>query len=77
MRTVSVAEAKSNLSEILNQVQDGEEIIVTRRGRPVARIAPVQKPLKPLESRAKFRARVRKMKSSTKEVIRQMRDEGY
>ena len=77
MRTVSLAEAKTNLSEILNQVQDGEEIIVTRRGRPVARIAPVPKALKPLESRAEFRACLRNMKSSTTELIRRIRDEGY
>jgi hypothetical protein len=37
MYTVSVAEAKARLSELLNQVKVGEEIVITRRGRPVAR----------------------------------------
>ena len=38
MQTVSVAEAKSHLSALLDAVQAGEEIIITRRGKPVARL---------------------------------------
>ena len=48
MNTVSVAEAKAHLSELLNQVEAGEEIVITRRGQPIARIAPERKPLNPL-----------------------------
>lgn len=48
MYTVSVAEAKARLSELLNQVKAGEEIVITRRGRPVARLAAIQSSLKPI-----------------------------
>lgn len=33
MQTVSVAEAKAHLSEILSKVEAGEELRITRRGR--------------------------------------------
>ena len=37
---VSVAEAKNRLPELIRAMEDGEEIIITRHGRPVAQIAP-------------------------------------
>jgi prevent-host-death family protein len=40
MESFSVADAKSRFSEILKRVAEGEEIIVTRRGKPVARVLP-------------------------------------
>jgi prevent-host-death family protein len=48
MRTVSVAEAKAHLSELLNAVEAGEEIVITRHGRAVARVSPPEKPKQPL-----------------------------
>jgi antitoxin (DNA-binding transcriptional repressor) of toxin-antitoxin stability system len=35
---VGIKEAKNNLSRYLKQVKAGEEIIITERGRPIARI---------------------------------------
>jgi len=40
MDSYNVAEAKSRFSEILDRVSRGEEILLTRRGRPVARVLP-------------------------------------
>jgi prevent-host-death family protein len=37
---VSVREIKNRLSEYLRRVQAGEEIVITSRGRPIARLAP-------------------------------------
>jgi len=44
MRTVSVAHAKSHLSEILSMVEAGEELQISRRGQPIARLVPEPKP---------------------------------
>ncbi len=41
MTTAGVAELKARLSEYLDRVQAGTEVLVTERGRPVARIVPV------------------------------------
>lgn len=40
MRSLSLADAKSHLSAVMDQVEAGEEVVITRRGRPVARIVP-------------------------------------
>ena len=37
---VSIAEAKNRLPELIRAVEEGEEVIVTRHGKPVAQIAP-------------------------------------
>ena len=36
---VSVEEAKDRLLELIGAVEDGEEVVITRDGRPVAQIA--------------------------------------
>lgn len=79
MQTVSVAEAKAHLSELLNQVEAGEEIVITRRGQPVARIKGFDKPLKPIdfEEMDRLRASLPPSQVSSADLIRQMRDEGY
>lgn len=38
MRTLTLAETKAHLSAVVDQVIDGEEVVITRRGRPVVRI---------------------------------------
>ena len=40
-KTAAVAELKAQLSRYLSRVKAGEEILVTERGTPVARIVPV------------------------------------
>ena len=42
MREVGAFEAKSKLGQLLDQVEHGEEIVITRRGRPVARLTSVE-----------------------------------
>lgn len=41
---VPVAEAKAKFSEMLRRAGEGEEIVVTSHGRPVARIVPPEAP---------------------------------
>jgi prevent-host-death family protein len=41
VRTTGIAELKASLSEFLARVKAGEEVLITDRGRPVARIVPV------------------------------------
>ena len=38
---VDIHEAKTNLSKLLARVSSGEEIIIAKSGRPIARLAPV------------------------------------
>ena len=41
MREVGAFEAKNKLGTLLDWVEQGEEIVITRRGRAVARLVPV------------------------------------
>lgn len=38
MITIGAFEAKTHLSSLLDRVADGEEVIITRHGKPVARL---------------------------------------
>jgi len=41
MSTVNVHHAKAKLSELLDRVLAGEEIVIAKAGRPVARLVPI------------------------------------
>jgi len=41
MRTAGIREARQHLSELLEEVRKGREVVITDRGRPVAKLAPV------------------------------------
>jgi prevent-host-death family protein len=42
MSTYSVAEAKSKLSELLAAVEAGRPQVITKRGKPIAHVVPVE-----------------------------------
>ena len=45
--TVSVHEAKTQLSKLLDLIEEGEEVIILRHGRPVANLIRAQATQKP------------------------------
>lgn len=58
MRTVGAYEAKTHLSQLIEEVTRGERVAITRNGTPVALLVPVPSQQKP----------------ETREVIRQLRE---
>lgn len=46
MRIITSADAKAHLSAVLDDVAAGQQVVITRRGRPVARIVPEPAPRK-------------------------------
>lgn len=44
MKEIGAFEAKNKLAELLDLAEKGEEIIITRHGKQVARLGPIQKP---------------------------------
>jgi prevent-host-death family protein len=42
MTEIGAFEAKNKLSELLDRAERGEEVIITRRGRPVAKLGPIE-----------------------------------
>ena len=41
MRQVTVREAKTHLSRLLREIAGGQDVVITRWGRPVARLVPI------------------------------------
>ncbi len=78
MVTVNVAQAKAHLSELLDKVEAGEEVIITRHGRAVAHLRSVSGPKHPLmlDDLAAFRATMPPLRRPSAELLREMRDEG-
>jgi prevent-host-death family protein len=78
MVTVNLAQAKAHLSELLDKVQAGEEVVITRRGHAVAHILPALRPRKPLplQDLAAFRATMPRLRRPSAELLREARDEG-
>lgn len=61
MKTVGVSEAKAHLAQLLDDVERGEEVTITRHGRPVARLVgakeqPVRDPAAIVAAMDKIRA---------------------
>jgi antitoxin (DNA-binding transcriptional repressor) of toxin-antitoxin stability system len=77
MLTVNLAQAKAHLSELLDKVEAGEEVVITRHGRPVAHMRQAIPPKKPLdlEELAALRARVPSWGTDSATLLRQMRDD--
>ncbi len=44
MRTAGIREARQNLSALLDEVKKGREVVITERGRPVAKLVPADRP---------------------------------
>ncbi len=42
MTEIGAFEAKNKLSELLDRAEAGEEVVITRRGKPVAKLVPVK-----------------------------------
>ncbi len=76
MRTVSLAEAKAHLSELLNTVEAGEEFVITRHGRAVAQVSPAEKTKQPLSIKqlATLRKTVPVWTEPSVGIVRQLRD---
>lgn len=73
MKEVGAFEAKSRLGRLLDWVEAGEEVIITRRGKTVARLVP---PKAPVDAERGLRAamRVRQMRQGVTLQGLNMRD---
>jgi prevent-host-death family protein len=71
---INVKDARSRLSELIDRVEDGNEIIINRRGKKVARLVPF-KIEKKLPSLKGFRASIKLKGKTLSDVISNSRKE--
>ena len=81
MKSVGLAEAKAHLSALLDAVEAGDEVVITRRGQAVARLIPDRGTDRPADASA-WGARLRRMHAghpkperSAVELVRELREE--
>ena len=56
---VNIHEAKTHLSKLLARVREGEEIVIAKAGKPIARLVPlVEQPVRRLPGSAKGKVMV-------------------
>lgn len=77
MERIGIYDAKARLSEIVGRVEAGSEVLITRRGKAVARIVPVKAPLTDKRAAAAKRIRALREKWAIGRVdIRKLIDQG-
>ncbi|CEJ12505.1 Phd_YefM [bacterium YEK0313] len=76
MATVDLAYAKAHLSELIDQVEAGDTINITRHGKLVARLAAAAKPRKPIDTTLlqSLTATMPPQSQSAADLMRSMRD---
>lgn len=75
MVTVTLVKAKANLSELLDRVESGEDVVITRHGRPVAQLLGLSKPKRPVKLLAEFRATMPRLRKRSTALLREARDQ--
>ena len=76
MSGVSLADAKAHLSELVDRVEAGDSIDITRRGKPVARLTAVARPRKAIDITLlrSLTAVMAAPSQSAADLVRSMRD---
>lgn len=80
MTRYAIADAKNNFSKLIEQVERGEEVEITKRGQVVAKIQPVQSLGFKVDVEDLRRRRMTMASGSdfsSADEIRKMRDEGW
>jgi len=74
MRQVTVAEAKTQLSSLLDAVEAGQSVVITRRGKPIAELVPRCSVRDLLPQLAAQREALPEQQASGVETMRLLRD---
>lgn len=76
MDSISLADAKAHLSELIDRVEAGESIEITRRGKPVARLIAVSIPRAPIDQAAlqALTDSMPRQEQGAADLVRSMRD---
>lgn len=76
-KTITLADAKAHLSELTELAAAGEPVIITKRGKPVARLSQPERPRRPIDLKAlrRLTASMPPQADESAEFTRRMRDD--
>lgn len=77
MESINLADAKTHLSDLVERASAGEEIEIMKRGKPMAKLVPIERPRKPIDFEAlrKLTEGMKKSPESAGDFVRRMRDD--
>ena len=58
MKQVNIHEAKTRLSQLIADVENGEEVVIARAGKPIVRIVKEAEERKPLRKAGRLKGRI-------------------
>ena len=78
MRKAGIREARQHLTTLIDEVKKGREVVITDRGRPVARLVPPAGPVgRGLPNLASFRSTMRRLTPTLSSLIATDRDDRF
>ena len=78
MKKVQVNEVREKLAKYLSQAEQGEEIIITKHSKPIAKLMPVESKRSEFPDLSEFREKIAvRGKSMSEEVSEMRREERY
>jgi prevent-host-death family protein len=74
MKHVGIKQARQQLPDLIDRVEAGEAIIISRQGKPVAQLVPASKDVKQLPGLAEFRQSIGSAGTPANQLLRAERD---
>ncbi len=74
MKHIGIKQARQELPDLIDRAEAGEEIVITRQGKPVAKITAIPRSPKALPSLAQFRQSLGDNGTPAAELLRSERD---
>jgi antitoxin (DNA-binding transcriptional repressor) of toxin-antitoxin stability system len=75
MLEVDITNTSITINQLLNEVENGEEVMIIRQGKAIARLSPMPPSPRPLTSRQELRATQPQTLTSNLEIIQSLRHE--
>ena len=76
MKHVGIKQARQELPALIDRAEAGEEIVITRQGKAVAKLVAAPKSLKSLPSPTEFRQGIGRVGTPASQLLREERDGG-
>ena len=74
VKHVGIKQARQELPDLIDRAEAGEEIVITRQGKAVAKLIPAPKPVKSLPSLTEFRRGIGSAGTPAVQLLREERD---
>jgi antitoxin (DNA-binding transcriptional repressor) of toxin-antitoxin stability system len=75
MMEVDITDTSVTINQLLNQINNGEEVMIMRHGKPIARLSSMSYTPRPLSSRKELRLAQPQTLTSNLEIIQSLRQE--